>query len=69
MRQPYQRSGTEEREAMGCGIFSPDHLKLQSCMTLFAEVAENEDVFQKVLDKFFNGEKDRHALQILGKRH
>ncbi len=46
----------------------PDNLKLQSCMTLFAEVAENEDVFQKVLDKFFNGEKDKHTLQILGKQ-
>ena len=32
----------------------PDDLKLRSCMTLFAEIAPNEKVFQKVLDKFFN---------------
>ncbi len=44
----------------------PDNLKLQSCMTLFAEVAPEEEVFQKVLDKYFDGEKDRHTLQILG---
>ncbi len=45
----------------------PDNLKLQSCMTLFAEVAPDEEVFQKVLDKYFDGEKDSHTLQILGR--
>ncbi len=45
----------------------PDDLKLQSCMTLFAEVAPEEVVFQKVLDKYFDGEKDRRTLQILGR--
>ncbi len=45
----------------------PDDLKLQSCMTLFAEVAPEEVVFQKVLDKYFDGEKDRCTLQILGR--
>ena len=43
----------------------PDNLKLRSCMTLFAEVDPNEEVFQKVLDKFFNGEKDERTLEIL----
>ena len=43
----------------------PDDLKLRSCMTLFAEADPNEDIFQKVLDKFFNGEKDERTLQIL----
>ncbi|MCD8082609.1 MAG: DUF1810 domain-containing protein [Clostridiales bacterium] len=42
-------------------------VKLQSCMTLFAEAAPEEEVFQKVLDKYFKGEKDRHTLQILGR--
>ncbi|MCC8139798.1 MAG: DUF1810 domain-containing protein [Lachnospiraceae bacterium] len=46
----------------------PDNLKLQSCMTLFAEAAPDEEVFQKVLDKYFDGEKDSHTLQILGKQ-
>ena len=43
----------------------PDNLKLRSCMTLFAEADPNEDIFQKVLDKFFNGEKDERTLEIL----
>lgn len=43
----------------------PDDLKLRSCMTLFAEADPNEEVFQKVLDKFFNGEKDKRTLEIL----
>ena len=43
----------------------PDDLKLRSCMTLFAEADPNEDIFQKVLDKFFNGEKDERTLEIL----
>ena len=32
---------------------SPDYLKLCSSMTLFAEAAPEEEVFQKVLDNFF----------------
>ena len=43
----------------------PDDLKLRSCMTLFAEAAPNEEVFQKVLDKFFDGKKDERTLEIL----
>ena len=43
----------------------PDNLKLRSCMTLFAEADPNEDIFQKVLDKFFKGEKDERTLEIL----
>lgn len=43
----------------------PDDLKLRSCMTLFAEADPNEEVFQRVLDKFFNGEKDERTLAIL----
>lgn len=46
----------------------PDDLKLRSCMTLFAEADPNEEVFQKVLDKFFNGEKDERTLEILKTR-
>ena len=43
----------------------PDDLKLRSCMTLFAEAAPDEEVFQKVLDKFFDGKKDERTLEIL----
>ena len=43
----------------------PDDLKLNSCMTLFAEADPSEEVFQQVLDKFFDGNKDQRTLEIL----
>ncbi|MCW3092689.1 MAG: calpastatin [Ferruginibacter sp.] len=48
------------------GIFgSPDDLKLKSSMTLFSSVNNPNPIFQKVLDKFFNGTKDNKTLRIL----
>ncbi len=44
----------------------PDDLKLRSSMTLFAEAAPEIEVFQKVLDKFFDGKKDDMTLKIIG---
>lgn len=45
----------------------PDDLKLKSSMTLFMQVEKNKDnVFKKVIDKFFNGELDDKTLNILG---
>ncbi|ETZ23066.1 DUF1810 domain-containing protein [Pedobacter sp. V48] len=44
---------------------SPDDLKLKSCMTLFAAVSPTNQVFEKVLDKFYNGLKDHITLKIL----
>lgn len=44
----------------------PDNLKLQSSMTLFSYVSE-EPVFQKVLDKFYNGQVDQATLEKLKK--
>ena len=44
----------------------PDDLKLRSSMTLFAEAAPEIEVFQKVLDKFFDGKKDEMTLKIIG---
>lgn len=44
----------------------PDNMKLKSSMTLFACVADDPDLFKRVLDKFFDGEKDEKTLQILG---
>lgn len=43
----------------------PDDLKLCSSMTLFIEADPDENIFQKVLDKFFNGRKDNRTLEIL----
>ncbi|PVY44202.1 DUF1810 domain-containing protein [Pontibacter virosus] len=44
---------------------NPDDLKLRSSMTLFAAVPGADPVFQAVLDKYFNGEKDKKTLQLL----
>ena len=43
----------------------PDDLKLCSSMTLFIEADPEENLFQQVLDKFFNGRKDSRTLVIL----
>ncbi len=43
----------------------PDDLKLKSSMTLFAVVKPECEVFQKVLDKFFHGERDQRTIEIL----
>lgn len=45
---------------------SPDDLKLKSSMTLFAALNETNHVFQKVLDKYFDGANDERTLQIIG---
>ena len=44
---------------------SPDDMKLKSSMTLFAELPGTDPVFQKVLDKFFNGTRDSKTIEIL----
>ena len=41
-----------------------DTIKLRSCMTLFAEIAE-DDLFAEVLEKHFEGVKDQQTLQLL----
>ena len=43
----------------------PDDIKLKSSMTLFSLAAPDIEVFQAVLDKFFNGKKDYNTLKIL----
>lgn len=35
----------------------PDYLKFRSCMTLFSLVPDADPVFQKALDKYFDGKK------------
>ena len=45
----------------------PDDMKLRSCMTLFAIADPEKEVFQKVLDKFFSGERDSKTEYILNK--
>lgn len=43
----------------------PDDLKLHSSMTLFSSLPNTDLFFQKVLDKFFKGEKDPKTLGLL----
>ena len=47
---------------------NPDDMKLRSSITLFAAVQGADPVFEKVLDKYFDGKKDERTLQILGKK-
>lgn len=42
-----------------------DAMKLRSCMTLFNAVANGDDLFQKVLDKYYNGKADDVTLAML----
>jgi uncharacterized protein (DUF1810 family) len=44
---------------------SPDDIKLKSSMTLFSLVKDSDPVFDLVLKKFFNGEKDRRTVRIV----
>lgn len=46
----------------------PDDMKLKSSMTLFSLAASDEDVFKKVLDKFFGGKVDYKTMKILERR-
>lgn len=45
----------------------PDDMKLKSSMTLFACADPGNDLFEKVLEKFYNGHKDRRTLKMLSK--
>ncbi|GLS28688.1 Uncharacterized protein, DUF1810 family [Mesorhizobium albiziae] len=55
----------EVRERSAHQIFgSPDDMKFQSCLTLFAE-ASGEEVFLRALDKYYDGEPDPGTVRIL----
>src|SRR4030095_14120147 len=43
----------------------PDERKLRSCATLFAEVSPSGSVFHRLLEKYFQGERDVATLQGL----
>jgi uncharacterized protein (DUF1810 family) len=43
---------------------SPDDQKLRSCATLFASVSD-DDVFEQVLQKHFDGQPDKETLRRL----
>ena len=43
----------------------PDAYKLRSCMTLFKYAAPEQELFQKVLDKFCRSIEDDKTVKIL----
>lgn len=45
---------------------SPDDLKLRSCATLFASVLPPGSVFDRILDRYYGGERDGRTLALLG---
>ena len=42
-----------------------DDMKLQSCMTLFSIISENNSVFHQALNCFFDGEQDLNTLDLI----
>ena len=53
--------GRMAREIFG----DPDHMKFQSCMTLFAAVAPDDGVFRAALAKYYGGVADQATLARL----
>jgi len=43
---------------------SPDDLKVRSCATLFAAVSPAGSVFERVLEKYYDGERDDKTVQL-----
>ncbi len=46
---------------------SPDDLKLRSCATLFEAVSAPGSVFNRLLARFFDSERDARTLAIIGR--
>lgn len=44
----------------------PDDLKLRSCATLFAQVSPPGSVFDRLVEKYFQGQPDSDTLRLLG---
>ena len=44
----------------------PDDMKLWSCATLFASVSRSGSVFERLLDKYFRGERDDKTVHLVG---
>ena len=45
---------------------TPDDLKLRSSATLFAQVAGDDSVFHRLLDRFYDSQPDRRSTVLLG---
>ena len=47
---------------------SPDDMKLRSSATLFALVSPEDSVFQRVLERYFDGKRDERPLDMVVER-
>ena len=47
------------REILG----SPDDMKLRSCMTLFSQAADQDNIFEDALKRYFSGQFDTLTLE------
>lgn len=74
MENPYLRDNLIRicRALLECGkddiediMGYPDNLKLCSCMTLFEMAAPEVEVFKKVLDVYFEGQRDKSTLDLV----
>nr|WP_315155749.1 DUF1810 domain-containing protein [uncultured Flavobacterium sp.] len=45
----------------------PDERKLKSCMTLFSLLPDTNRVFEEILDKYYQGDKDIKTMELLHK--
>jgi len=54
--------GESLREILG----SPDDMKFHSSVTLFSLIEPRDAVFERALDKYFDGELDERTIAILG---
>ena len=43
----------------------PDDMKLRSCATLFAAVSPPGSVFERLLARYFDGERDERSLDLI----
>lgn len=54
----------EDRSALAI-LGTPDDQKLKSCATLFASATPSDPVFEQILEKFYNGERDPRTISML----
>lgn len=59
-------SEMRNRNGDAAEVMGMDDRKLKSSMTLFDAATESSDVFQRVLDKYYDGKKDYRTLRMLG---
>jgi uncharacterized protein (DUF1810 family) len=57
-----QVEGRSARDVFG----SPDDMKLRSCATLFDAVSPRGSVFERLLDRYYRGERDAETRRLLG---